>query len=42
MSLDTLLLVISFLCFLADAFLAPARVKLFSLGVAVFVLSLLV
>lgn len=42
MNLDTLLLLISFLCFLADAFIAPARVKLFSLGVAAFVLTYLV
>ena len=42
MNIDTLLLLVSFLCFLGDAFVAAARVKLFSLGVAAFVLTLLV
>ena len=41
MNIDTLLLVISFGCFLADALVASARVKLFSLGVAAFVLTML-
>jgi hypothetical protein len=40
--MDTLLLIVSLVCFLLDAFNVPGGVKWFSLGVAAFVATYLV